>query len=484
MTTSTTYHSVVDDPQCVVQAPPPISWKAELKHLLSLAGPMIFALFMESLHNTISIVLVGQIDSPLATDYVGAATMGSMFATITSFSVGIGLPSALDTLCTQAHGAGNTKQFGVYFQSSHLGMAMVLIPVVLVNWFSGDILTAMGQDAELSALAGTFIRILCIGLPFYFVYQLVRRFLQAYDIVYPMTVVALLSNVVHIGLGYYLCYHTSLGFNGAAIARCVSYVVLPLFMLPYFVWRPIHREWGLHWNKAVAVGNLREFFRFGIPGLLMVMMEYTAFEILTLMAGWLPNHKVMIGANSVLINLITLFYMVYLGISFSGTIRIGNLLGANKPDQARRVAKMALCLSASCSILTGGTMLLARHELPKLFLSDPDVIAAASEAILCIIVLHVFDTLNAVNQGIFRGIAKPAIATVVNAATYYPIGISLAAALGFGLHWNVNGLFIGFTAGAMTACGLYVWQLRKIDWEAAAADAMARSSPSLTHVLA
>ncbi|OQS00544.1 Multidrug/Oligosaccharidyl-lipid/Polysaccharide (MOP) Flippase Superfamily [Achlya hypogyna] len=473
-----TYHSVVDDPQCLQTSS--ASWKAELKHLLSLAGPMIFALFMESLHNTISVVLVGQIDSPLVTEYVDAATMASMFMSITSFSVGIGLSSALDTLCTQAHGAGNTKQFGVYFQSSHLGMALILVPVVVLNWFSGDILAAWGQDEEISALAGTFTRYVTIGLPFYYVYQLIRRFLQAYDIVFPMTVVAVLSNGVHIGLGYYLCHHTSLGFNGAAIARCVSYVVLPLFMAPYFVLKPIHREWGLHWNSAVAVANLREFFRFGIPGLLMVMMEYTAFEILTLMAGWLPNHKVMIGVNSVIINLITMFYMVYLGISFSGTIRIGNLLGANKPEEARRVALMALCLSASCSLITAGTMLFARHQLPKVFINDPEVVEAASEAILCMLVLHIIDTLNAVNQGIFRAIAKPVIATVVNAATYYPIGISMAAACAFGLGWDVNGLFIGFTTGALTACALYAWQLRKIDWSKAATEAVTRSAPSIT----
>ncbi|KDO29557.1 hypothetical protein SPRG_05513 [Saprolegnia parasitica CBS 223.65] len=427
---------------------------------------------MESLHATISVVLVGQ----LATEYVDAATMASMFTSITSFSVGLGLASALDTLCTQAHGAGNTKQFGVYFQSAHLGMALTFIPVVILNWFSGDILTAMGQDAEISGFAGTFTRIITIGLPFYFVYQLVRRFLQAHDIVYPMTMIALLSNVVHIGLGYYLCYHTSLGFNGAAIARCVSYVVLPLFMLPYFVWRPIHREWGLHWNKAVAVGNLREFFRFGIPGLLMVMMEYTAFEVLTLMAGWLPNHKVMIGINSVRPHQPHSDLLHGLpGHSFSATIRIGNYLGANKPNEARRVAKMAILVCASLSFVTGGTMLLARHELPKVFINDTEVVEGAAIALCYVILLHMIDAVNAVSQGIFRGIAKPVIATAVNAGAYYLIGLPMASVCAFALHWDVNGLFGGFTLGAFTACCMYMWQFSKINWVHAANEAMRRS---------
>lgn len=169
----------------------------------------------------------------------------------------------------------------------------------MLNWFSGDILASWGQDHEISMLAGTFMRYITIGLPFYYVYQLVRRFLQAIDIVFPMTIISLLSNVVHVGVGYYLCYHTSWGFEGAALARCLSYVVLPLLMLPYFWCKPVHRDWALHWNPKAAVANLREFFKFGIPGLLMVMMEYAAFEVLTLMAGWLPNHKVMIGVNSV-----------------------------------------------------------------------------------------------------------------------------------------------------------------------------------------
>ncbi|OQR89062.1 Multidrug/Oligosaccharidyl-lipid/Polysaccharide (MOP) Flippase Superfamily [Thraustotheca clavata] len=465
------YHSLIDS----VQESESSSWSKELKHLMSLALPMIFTLFMESLHSTISVVLVGQIDSPLATEYVDAATMASMFTSITSFSVGLGLTSALDTLCTQAHGAGNTKQFGVYFQSSHLAMALACIPIFVVNWFSGDILISWGQDREISMLAGTFTRYISIGLPFYYVYQLLRRFLQAHDIVYPMTLISLASNGVHIVLGYYLCYHTSMGFLGAAIARCVSYIFLPLLMLPYFYFRPIHRQWALHWNSKVAVSNLREFFKFGIPGLLMVMMEYTAFEILTLMAGWLPNHKVMIGVNSILINLIMMFYMVFLGISFAATIRIGNMLGANKPEVAHRTAKLAILLCASCSVVTGGTLLITRHELPKLFISDNEVIQAASEAICYVIILHMFDAVNAVSQGIFRGIAKPVIATIVNAGVYYLIGLPIAAAGAFALKWNVNGLFAGFTVGGVLASCVYIWQFNKIDWDKAASEALQRS---------
>lgn len=69
-----------------------------------------------------------------------------------------------------------------------------------------------------------------------------------------------------------------------------------------------------------------------------------------------------------------MIYMVYLAISFAAAIRIGNLLGANKPDEAHSVAKLALCAAAACSLVTGGTILFARHELPKIFINDPEVV--------------------------------------------------------------------------------------------------------------
>ncbi|RHY92044.1 hypothetical protein DYB37_005441 [Aphanomyces astaci] len=417
----------------------------------------VFTLFMEFIPSITNIILVGQMQTPNLKQYVDATAMAVMvcYTNITSYSVGLGMATALDTLCTQAYGAGNLRKFGVLLQSALLGMALTLVPVTLLNWFSGDILKLLGQEPALANLTGAFIRVMTVGYPALYAFEVLKKLVQAEGVTTPMAVLTGLGNILHVSMGYYLSQHTFLGYLGPAVALTVMETAVLLGMLGYvLLWNTMYTGWCIEWGWHAAWSHVAQFFQFGVPGMLMMMIEWGAIEILTLVAGILPNHILTIGVNSVLT--LNLAYMPYFGLSVAATIRMGTLLGANQPDKAKRVMFLTLRLCFACALLTASAIVLLSPVLPRLVINDVDVIAYV------------------VYRGFFRAMGKQDVASGVNAAAFYLVGVPVAVLFGVYLEWSVEGLWAGFTFGSLTAFVVYQLLLCRVNWAAVAQDAVNR----------
>ncbi|CAK4109911.1 unnamed protein product [Aphanomyces euteiches] len=261
--------------------------------LVKLALPIIATLILEFLPGAFAVAVVGHIDSPLKKEYVDAATLSVMFLNITGLSIGFGLSTAMDTLCSQTVGAGKLY---------NLGMSM-FIPAWIVNYNTEFFLLALGQDPTVAALAGSFSKISVFAMPGVFLYELIKKVLQAQKIMY-------------FGLGYYLCYETDIGFLGAAYARAISQSLLPIIAYLYLLWNPVHKDWwptdhGFSAQWKAAWDHVPEFFSLGVPGMLMMILEWWAFELCEVIAGWMPNPVLSISVQSVLMSLASQAFSIY-----------------------------------------------------------------------------------------------------------------------------------------------------------------------------
>jgi len=75
-----------------------------------------------------------------------------------------------------------------------------------------------------------------------------------------------------------------------------------------------------------------------------------------------------------MMNTLALCYMLFLGISVSANIRIGNMLGANKPNHAKLIMKIGFCLSFACSLCTSVLIIFGRSYLAEMYINDSSVI--------------------------------------------------------------------------------------------------------------
>ncbi|EGZ15006.1 hypothetical protein PHYSODRAFT_561036 [Phytophthora sojae] len=396
---------------------------------MALAYPIVVTYTLEYLPGLVCIVLVGHIESPDTKRYVAAATLSTMFTNVTALSIGFGLTSGLDTLCSQAYGAGKLEKLGIYLQSAMIVVGSCLIPVFLMNWHAEYFLLLAGQDPEVARLAGEFSRVTVFGAPFLFIYEMLRKVLQAQNVVRPMVLFALVG--------------TTLG-----------YIVLPLCLVPYFAFSGNHRRWWTGWQMKEAWALVPLFTRLSVPSLLMMAMEWWAYELLAVMAGNLPDGVVAVSAHAVLMQVASSIYTVFMGVSVSSNIRVGNCLGANHPKKARIISRTT---QATVFVLSGffaALVYLLRHQIPLLVINDPVAIQRASDALL--------------------GAGWQDMAAKTNVLAFYVIGIPLGALLSFHFGFGIEGLWIGFGSGIATAFTVCSINLYYSSWEQMALEARAR----------
>ncbi|KAF0697806.1 Aste57867_11521 [Aphanomyces stellatus] len=456
----------------------------QLVHMVKLGLPIGLLFFMEILYFPISLGLAGHLPAsnpPQDTKlYVDAVALASTYSTISCYAIGLGLGGGLDTLANQAHGAGNYAKMGVYLQSAILGTLLMFVPVVVANAFCGDVLLLFGVDPRLAALAGQYMHYLTFSLPFYFVYDLVQKLLQAHDIATPMLLVAFLHNVVHVVLGLYFTRSLNMGFHGVALAGCVAYMSYPILQVIYLVTcNPVYKAWRLQWNPRPAVAHLGEFYKLGLPGMGVMVIEFGALSIVGFLASTLPNSLVIVGANTVLHQSTNVIIVLCFGLSVATTVHMGNAIGANQLARAKGLVHLSLAVTTVSVAVSATLLYVLRFDIAKLFFTDPVVCSRAASALVYAIPYHIFDSYNIVWQSMLRACGEQRLAVLVNTVAYYVVGLPVAGVLAFRFEWNLEGLWIGLTVGAFSASVAYmVCMMHHLSWEHVLAEANARTTNS------
>eukprot|EP00579_Thalassiosira_antarctica_P018695 CAMPEP_0201949718 /NCGR_PEP_ID=MMETSP0903-20130614/56114_1 /ASSEMBLY_ACC=CAM_ASM_000552 /TAXON_ID=420261 /ORGANISM="Thalassiosira antarctica, Strain CCMP982" /LENGTH=543 /DNA_ID=CAMNT_0048492927 /DNA_START=95 /DNA_END=1723 /DNA_ORIENTATION=+ len=467
--------------------------KDETTKMIKLAIPCIGTYLLEMLPGVVTVMLVGRLkssdddSSPDAISkqqlHLDAAALAVMFTNVIALAPALGLLTALDTLCSQAHGANKSSKMGRY---SLTGFAVTFALFLLASpvlYNTTPVLIALGQPLEVCQMAGIFIRYLIPGLPFLYLYESIRKISQSRNEAMPMLVSQLICNVINLSLGYYLVHFTKLGWIGAAIARSVGSVSLVPTLLMGMVMglgedssenaKDIKRHddiesesqqnvddkeflqhiWeGFVAKEALSPTAIKEFLLLGFPGMLQSVFAWVAFEVIALLCGILPGDEAIIGigANAVVLYVGNMTYMLYFGVGVSGNVRIGNALGAGDAHRAEVASFLTLGAGAAMAMINIAFLLTFRKSLPRLFTSDPDIIQKAQHLFLIVALFQLPDSINGAVQGIFRGSGRQALAAKWNFAAYYCIGLPLGYLLGVKLGFGVEGLWLGITSGLLT----------------------------------
>ncbi|KAL3897887.1 MAG: hypothetical protein SGCHY_003104, partial [Lobulomycetales sp.] len=151
----------------------------EVISLFRLGLPVSAGYLLQNSLGIASVICVGR----LGTLELAASALATMFCNVTGLSVGIGLSSALDTLCGQAH-TGSRDRFaaGKHLQRSLVLMVATTLIVSVIWIYAESILLLCFQDPEISRLAGEYLLYLLPGLFPFFAFECLKRFLQSQGI--------------------------------------------------------------------------------------------------------------------------------------------------------------------------------------------------------------------------------------------------------------------------------------------------------------
>jgi len=394
-----------------------------------------------------------------------ASGIASVWLTGTSM-LAYGVLHGMDPIVTQAHGAGDDERAHLALRRGVVVALLVGVLLALVWGVTGPALRVLGgQDPEIAAMAHRYALAQLPTVPFGMLFIALRQYLQGRGVLRPMVWAAVWGNLFNAAANGLLIYGglgiPALGLTGAGIATGLTRLVMFLLVLGHAHGHPLMPDrWWPRTRRAFEAGPLWQLIRIGVPVGVQMGLEVWAFGLSTLMAGWLG---VTAGAaHMVALNLASLSFMVPLGVSMAATTRVGNLLGAGEPARAQRAAWTAMATGATCMAVSGLTFLLARTTIPRIYSSDPEVLAAAAAILPIAAAFQVVDGIQVTGAGVLRGMGNTRPAALFNLLGYWILGLPLGWWLAFEGGHGLAGVWWGLALGLLVvAVCLVAWIRRR-----------------------
>jgi MATE family multidrug resistance protein len=191
-------------------------------------------------------------------------------------------------------------------------------------------------------------------------------------------------------------------------------------------------------------------------------MEAGAFSVSGIIIGTIS--AVAQAAHQIALSCAAFTFMVSLGLSQAGSIRVSNAYGRKDWFKIFNIGKSTYATAFIYGIVCALMFIIFRNELPKLFTKDDDVLSLAGILILYAAIFQISDSTQAIGAGLMRGIKDVKTPTYLIGTAYWIIGIPVGLLLAFQFEMGAEGMWIGFIAG-LTFASIFLlrrfWKMAK-----------------------
>jgi MATE family multidrug resistance protein len=428
----------------------------ELREMARIAAPIVVVNLGLMLQGTIDTVMLGRVSS----EALAAGAVGSLyFFSIIIF--GIGLLMSLDPVVAQALGARDDEAMRRGVQRGVILAVLSAIFAALLLWPAERMLTLLEQPEAIIPDAAAYVRWSIAGLLPFQLFNAFRQTLQAMHRVLPMASAVVLANLLNVFLNWVFIYGNlgvpAMGVVGAAHATWITRWVMVALIL-WFAWRdlgPALRPWR---RESFEFKPLARMIAIGAPVGLQLSAEGIAFGFTGIMMGWLGT--VTLAGHQVTLSIVSLTFMVPMGVAGAGAVMVGRAVGAGDMDAARRDAVAALVCGVGFMMLTATLFMTMPGALARLYTPDGATIAMVLLLLPVAGVFQVFDGMQVVSAALLRGIGDTRVPMVLHLLSFWAVGIPLGAFLSFTVGWGATGLWWGLTAGLASAGVLQLARVR------------------------
>lgn len=445
----------------------------ELRGLLRVAGPLIVSQLGQVGMNTADTIMVG----PLGADALAAAGLGSALH-VAMLMLFTGTILGMTPLVSQAFGAGNPGRCReVLVQGLWLSLALS-VPLVGLNLLGGDIARQFGQDPGVAALAGEYMDALAWGVLPALLFLAFRQYLEGMGITLPAMVMTFAGLGVNVALNALLIHGVegwipAMGMVGTGWATTLTRWGMAVGMMGYLLFHPrLHPFRGVSGRLHGAL--LRRIAAIGIPIGAQLGVEVGLISFTAVMVGWFGATS--LAAHQITINLASVTFMVALGVSLAGSIRVGQHLGARNARGVRRATLATyLCSVGFMSLCALGLFLFPR-QLVGLYTSDPEILRIASSLLLMAALFQVFDGAQVAGLCSLRGAADTRVPMIIAVFGYWALGVPVGYLLGFHTPLGPAGVWAGLSTALATVSLLLAWRVRRVLWNRGLLSPMAKGT--------
>jgi len=428
--------------------------------MVTLAAPVVVAEIGWVSMGLVDTLMVG----PLGPEAIGAVGIGSaVFMGVVIFAMGVLL--GLDTLVSHAYGAGRVDECHRWLVHGTVLSLLIALPVTLLLIVLSELLGAWGLDPTVLRLTRPYLDIVVWTVLPLLLYATFRRYLQGMGVVRPVMMALVTANVTNVIVNWVLIYGKlgapAMGVRGAAWATALSRVAMAAYLFGAIVQRERGRRPGLFETPlSIEHAWMRRLFSLGLPAASQITLEVGVFAASTALAGRLA--PIALAAHQIAIHIAALSFMVPLGISSAGAVRVGHAVGSGDPAGAARSGWTAILLGAGFMACTAAAFILIPRVLMGAFTRDERVLQLGVSLLAVGAIFQLFDGIQGVATGVLRGLGDTRTPMLWNLVGHWFIGLPTGYALCFVLERGVVGLWWGLSIG-LIICGvalLIVWARR------------------------
>jgi MATE family multidrug resistance protein len=425
------------------------SWQRESRVLCVVTAPIAAGFLAEMAMNFSDTLIIGRA--------VGGVALGAVsLAAHMLFSVLVacmGVISIVGAFAAQSHGARDPAAVSRTIRQGFWVATILSIPGTAIGWYLAPILRWLGQDDEVVAIAGDYLKgmVWCF-LP-YMWFTVLRNFVTALH----LTVSVMVISVAAIGVNFAVVYSLvvgafglpSLGVRGAGYGT--SLVCWAMFA-----------ALAIHVATARGLREYRIFegvFRFPAGGISTV--ESGLFVAVQLLIGTLG--VIALAANQIAFTAGGIVFMIPLALSQAAAARVGYNLGAGNIVAVRQSGFAALSLTAVYMAVMATFMWTCSEAIVSIFLDDADptagtVLPLAAALVAIAAVFQIVDGTQIVAMGALRGLSDTMVPFMLGLLGYWAIGLTSGYVFAFVLGHGAVGLWWGLALGLAASATLLTWR--------------------------
>lgn len=425
-----------------------------IRATLVLGVPLVLAQLAQIMIGVTDTIMLGW----LGTTALAAGTLAFQLFFI-FLIIGLGFGAAMMPLIANALGREDPRsvrraaRMGLWF------LVAIACASMIPLWFTSTILIWFGQEPELAQLAQNYMRIGQWSMIPAFVLIGLRAFLTSLERANTVLLITVCTALLNGLLNYAFIFGNwgapRLEIEGAAVATLIANTVAAACALIYVArssaaqpYSLFTRLWRPDWQA------MRDIFRLGTPISLSIFAEAGMFSASSLMIGWLG--KVPLASHGIALQIASVSFMIPLGLSQAGSVRISNAAGRKDKMAVGTAGKAAVLLSLAVALGTAVIFFSAPHMLVSLFLRESNsdagaVLAYAVPLLYMAAAFQIFDALQVASGGNLRGLQDTKVPMIIATISYWFVGMGSAYFLAFPIGLGGVGVWGGLVVGLAVA---------------------------------
>jgi MATE family multidrug resistance protein len=331
-----------------------------------------------------------------------------------------------------------------------------VVACALTLWGGAALFEAFGIARPLAEAAAAVSKVLVLSVPLHLAYCASAFFCEAIQQPLASTVVMWLANVIN--LVFNLLWVGEYGALGSAYATLVARGFLAMSLGAWLLYTREARVYGT--RRASDGPSYGALLRVGAAAAVSQAAEAGAFSGMTVIAGRLGERAV--SAYQVCLNLLSVLFMVALGVATATAVLTSEAVGRARPDDAARASFLGLKTITLFMLGAGAFVTLAAPSVAHVYTNDAELLPLLIALLPWAALACVPDAAQAVVAGGLRALGDnwlPTASHVVAYALVMPaLGLYFAETRALG----VAGLLAAVTAASVLSAAVLTLRLRAV----------------------